>query len=164
VADYLVRNMPEGGAWAIAGRNRTKLDALAARMASEMPDVPPPGVVVADTTDRESLEDLARSTRVVITTVGPYLEYGAPLVAACADGLRAAGRAPAGGRRRRRHRPRVAGGPGPVHPGRHHPRRPVPRVRRAPRRGLRRGRHRLRGPRGRARVRGPHVPRAPGRG
>lgn len=85
VADYLVRNMPEGGAWAIAGRNRTKLDALAARMASEMPDVPPPGVVVADTTDRESLEDLARSTRVVITTVGPYLEYGEPLVAACAE-------------------------------------------------------------------------------
>src|SRR5699024_10626352 len=57
----------------------------AARMASEMPDVPPPGVVVADTTDRESLEDLARSTRVVITTVGPYLEYGEPLVAACAE-------------------------------------------------------------------------------
>src|SRR5699024_6473470 len=56
-----------------------------ARMASALPAVPPPGVVAADATDRESLEDLARSTRVVITPVGPYLEYGEPLVAACAE-------------------------------------------------------------------------------
>lgn len=84
VADYLVRNMPEGGAWAVAGRNRTKLDAVAARLATEMPDVPAPGVVVADTEDAESLADMAQSARVVITTVGPYLEYGEPLVAACA--------------------------------------------------------------------------------
>lgn len=85
VADYLLVNLPEGGAWAVAGRNRTKLDALVARLASEMPDVPAPGVVVADTDDHASLDEMARSTRVVITTVGPYLEYGEPLVAACAE-------------------------------------------------------------------------------
>ena len=76
VADYLLRNMPEGGAWAVAGRNRTKLDAVAARLAAEMPEVPAPGIVVADTEDAESLAEMARSTRVIITTVGPYLEYG----------------------------------------------------------------------------------------
>ena len=85
VADYLMRNMPEGGSWAVAGRNRTKLDALAARLAAEMPDVPAPGIVVADTEDRTSLDEMAGSARVVITTVGPYLEYGEPLVAACAE-------------------------------------------------------------------------------
>lgn len=84
VADYLLRNMPEGGSWAIAGRNRTKLDAVAARLAAEMPDVPAPGIVIADTGDQASLDEMAESARVVITTVGPYLEYGEPLVAACA--------------------------------------------------------------------------------
>lgn len=84
VADYLLRNVPEGGSWAVAGRSRTKLDALVARLATEMPDVPAPGVVVADTEDRASLDEMTRSARVVITTVGPYLEYGEPLVAACA--------------------------------------------------------------------------------
>ena len=85
VADYLLRNMPEGGAWAVAGRSRTKLDALVTRLAAEMPDVPAPGVVVADTEDARSLAEMALSARVVITTVGPYLEYGEPLVAACAE-------------------------------------------------------------------------------
>ena len=85
VADYLLRNMPEGGSWAVAGRNRTKLDAVAARLAAEMPEVPAPGIVVADTQDTASLAEMARSTRVLITTVGPYLEYGEPLVAACAE-------------------------------------------------------------------------------
>ncbi len=45
-------------------------------------DVP---LVHADSSDPGSLADLARSTRVVITTVGPYLEHGEPLVAACAE-------------------------------------------------------------------------------
>lgn len=85
VADYLMRNMPVGGSWAVAGRSRTKLDAIVARLATEMPDVPAPGVVVADTGDAGSLAEMARSARVVITTVGPYLEYGEPLVAACAE-------------------------------------------------------------------------------
>lgn len=85
VAEYLLRHMPEGGSWAVAGRNRTKLDAIVARLATEMPDVPAPGVVVADTDDARSLAEMARSARVIITTVGPYLEYGEPLVAACAE-------------------------------------------------------------------------------
>ncbi|AVZ38708.1 MULTISPECIES: trans-acting enoyl reductase family protein [unclassified Dietzia] len=85
VADYLMRNLPEGGAWAVAGRSRVKLDALVARLSAEMPDVPAPGIVVADTGDPESLADMAGSARVVLTTVGPYLEYGEPLVAACAE-------------------------------------------------------------------------------
>lgn len=85
VADYLMRNMPEGGSWAVAGRNRTKLDAVAARLAAEMPEVPAPGIVVADIEDAASLAEMVRTTRVLITTVGPYLEHGEPLVAACAE-------------------------------------------------------------------------------
>ncbi|KAA0916503.1 trans-acting enoyl reductase family protein [Dietzia sp. ANT_WB102] len=84
VAEYLMRNMPVGGSWAVAGRSRTKLDALVARLATDFPDVPAPGVVMADTSDPTSLTEMVRVARVVITTVGPYLEYGEPLVAACA--------------------------------------------------------------------------------
>lgn len=83
VADYLMRTMPEGGSWALAGRSREKLDAVAARLAEARPDAPAPGIVLADTENRASLEAMARQTRVVLTTVGPYLEYGEPLVAAC---------------------------------------------------------------------------------
>ena len=44
-------------------------------------DVP---VLVADVRDAESIRRVAESARVVITTVGPYINYGEPLVAACA--------------------------------------------------------------------------------
>ena len=37
-----------------------------------------------DVTDDVSLKDLAHRAGVVITTVGPYLHYGEPVVAACA--------------------------------------------------------------------------------
>jgi short subunit dehydrogenase-like uncharacterized protein len=36
-------------------------------------------------TDPDSLRDIATSARVVVTTVGPYINYGEPLVAACAE-------------------------------------------------------------------------------
>jgi short subunit dehydrogenase-like uncharacterized protein len=35
--------------------------------------------------DPATLRALARSTRIVVTTVGPYIRYGEPLVAACAE-------------------------------------------------------------------------------
>src|SRR5207342_1980154 len=41
-------------------------------------------LVVADSADGAAMADLAGSTRVVATTVGPYFRYGLPLVAACA--------------------------------------------------------------------------------
>src|SRR5207302_5191848 len=39
----------------------------------------------ADVNDPASLETVAGSTKVVITTVGPYINYGEPLVKACAE-------------------------------------------------------------------------------
>ncbi|MBB2934247.1 short subunit dehydrogenase-like uncharacterized protein [Amycolatopsis bartoniae] len=78
-AEYLARRMPEGGRWAIAGRNREKLEALRARLGL------PAQLLEADVTDRASLRKLAESAKVVISTVGPYLEHGEPLVAACAE-------------------------------------------------------------------------------
>jgi short subunit dehydrogenase-like uncharacterized protein len=83
-ADYLAAHMPEGKRWALVGRNRGKLDAVAARLAAANPAATAPGIVEADAGDRAAMREVAESTRVVVTTVGPYALYGEPLVAACA--------------------------------------------------------------------------------
>ncbi|MGE0067928.1 MAG: trans-acting enoyl reductase family protein [Solirubrobacterales bacterium] len=83
-ADYLAANAPTPLRWALVGRNRSKLEAVAARLAAARPAAPVPDLVVADATDAAALAEVAGSTRVVITTVGPYVLYGGPLVAACA--------------------------------------------------------------------------------
>lgn len=41
-------------------------------------------MLIADIGDPDAIRRLAESARVVITTVGPYIHYGEPLVAACA--------------------------------------------------------------------------------
>ncbi|MCC6623978.1 MAG: saccharopine dehydrogenase NADP-binding domain-containing protein [Deltaproteobacteria bacterium] len=74
VADYLSKT-PGAGRWAIAGRSRDKLAALGL-------GVP---IVVADAMDPIAMADVARRTRVVCTTVGPFSKYGSALVAACAE-------------------------------------------------------------------------------
>ncbi|MGV9566978.1 saccharopine dehydrogenase family protein [Streptomyces sp. NPDC003480] len=80
-ACYLAAHAPEGLRWALAGRSTGKLERLRERLAGSAE----PGVLRADVADPQSLRELARSARVVATTVGPYLEYGEELVAACAD-------------------------------------------------------------------------------
>ena len=83
-ADYLAANAPADAKWALVGRSRSKLEAVAARLAAASPQGPVPEIVEADAGDAEAMRKVAESTRVVITTVGPYILYGGPLVAACA--------------------------------------------------------------------------------
>jgi short subunit dehydrogenase-like uncharacterized protein len=83
-ADYLAAHGPTNLRWALAGRNRAKLEAVAARLAAARSPVPPPALLEADAADGPALARIAESTKVAITTVGPYALYGAPLVAACA--------------------------------------------------------------------------------
>jgi short subunit dehydrogenase-like uncharacterized protein len=83
-ADYLAKNAPAEMRWALGGRNRAKLDAVAARLAAEAPTSPKPDVLVADADDAAALREIAAAARVVITTVGPYALHGWSLVAACA--------------------------------------------------------------------------------
>lgn len=83
-ADYLAGAMPAEGRWALAGRDAPKLAAVRDRLGTQHPGREAPGVLHADVNDPASLRALAEQTRVVITTVGPYLEHGEPLVAACA--------------------------------------------------------------------------------
>jgi short subunit dehydrogenase-like uncharacterized protein len=84
-AEYLAAHAPNGCRWAIAGRSREKLLAVRERLAEINPLCGDLDLLVADVTDRESLRAVVMRTRVVVTTVGPYLRHGEPLVAVCAE-------------------------------------------------------------------------------
>jgi short subunit dehydrogenase-like uncharacterized protein len=82
VVEYLLQHLGEQTTlrWGMVGRSAEKLDALAAELG-----VPASvGRVVADAADVSGLNAVVASTRVMLTTVGPYQLYGEPLVAACA--------------------------------------------------------------------------------
>ncbi|MCS0637986.1 saccharopine dehydrogenase NADP-binding domain-containing protein [Streptomyces sp. LP05-1] len=84
-ARYLAEHAPASCRWALAGRDPAKLAAVRDRLAVDRPrwaDLP---LLRADAADPDSLRELARSARVVATTVGPYVWYGEGLVAACAE-------------------------------------------------------------------------------
>ncbi len=84
-AEYLAAHAPDGCRWALAGRNRDKLLRLRERLAETDPSCADLPLVHADADDPASLRAVAESTRVVATTVGPYIRHGEPLVAACAE-------------------------------------------------------------------------------
>ncbi|ACU73625.1 Saccharopine dehydrogenase (NAD(+), L-glutamate- forming) [Catenulispora acidiphila DSM 44928] len=85
VADYLAEHAPEAVRWALAGRSAAKLQAVRDRLAARRPELKDLPLVIADAGDPVSLRELAGQTRVVISTVGPYLHHGEALVAACAE-------------------------------------------------------------------------------
>jgi short subunit dehydrogenase-like uncharacterized protein len=78
---YLVRRHAAIGAlrWAIAGRSASKLDDVARRTGADVPRI------VADAADRDALAAMAASSRVVVSTVGPYALHGSELVGAVVD-------------------------------------------------------------------------------
>jgi short subunit dehydrogenase-like uncharacterized protein len=78
-AEYLAKHAPADLRWALAGRNLTKLEAVRSKLGIEI------DLLQADVGNAKSLTVMAGSARVVITTVGPYIRYGEPMVAACAE-------------------------------------------------------------------------------
>lgn len=83
-ADYLARQLPEGTRWALAGRNQSKLNAVRERLqqagATALPEL-----IEADIADPASLTAMAAASKVVLTTVGPYVFYGEAVLRACAE-------------------------------------------------------------------------------
>ncbi len=80
-AEYLAEHAPPDTRWALAGRNRQKLEAVRERLGPTAGELQ---LLEGDVTDENSMRAIAESAKVVITTVGPYVRYGEPLVAACA--------------------------------------------------------------------------------
>jgi short subunit dehydrogenase-like uncharacterized protein len=67
----------KGVHWAIAGRSQSKLEAVLRETKVRVP------IIVADAQDSAALKELAASTRVVLSSAGPFGLYGSALVAAC---------------------------------------------------------------------------------
>ncbi|ORX99326.1 saccharopine dehydrogenase [Basidiobolus meristosporus CBS 931.73] len=83
-AHYLASNAPKSLKWALGGRSENKLGQIRSevlQLDSSWEDTL--GVVTADSSSLESLEQLAGQTKVVISTVGPFARHGSLLVEAC---------------------------------------------------------------------------------
>ncbi len=83
VCEYLNNKYGVNGdvVWAMAGRSEEKLQAVRDEMGIPK-EVP---FVVADASDYASIEAMAKRTKVILTTVGPYQLYGSDVVKACAE-------------------------------------------------------------------------------
>lgn len=71
--------------WAIAGRRKSALEDIRNELLvhdKELINLP---VVIADSSDFSSLTTMCASTKVIITTAGPFAVYGNQLVKACAE-------------------------------------------------------------------------------
>jgi len=84
VAEYFAQHAPKGVRWAIAGRNREKLEGVKRDLVAINPELANLPILIADGHDEASLEALVPKTRVICTTVGPFGKHGQKLVAACA--------------------------------------------------------------------------------
>ena len=85
-AEYLAeKSKREPVKWAIAGRNRAKLEEVRRALEAINPECTKVKILEASIDDPASLAAVAKSTRVVLTTVGPYAKYGEPMVKACVD-------------------------------------------------------------------------------
>ncbi|MCX5193390.1 saccharopine dehydrogenase NADP-binding domain-containing protein [Streptomyces sp. NBC_00249] len=84
-AEYLAVHAPAGCRWALAGRDLGRLERLRERLAALNPACAGLPLLRAEATDARAVRELAAATRVLATTVGPYVWYGAELVAACAE-------------------------------------------------------------------------------
>mmetsp|Transcript_1636 Transcript_1636/g.2577 ORF Transcript_1636/g.2577 Transcript_1636/m.2577 type:complete len:435 (+) Transcript_1636:102-1406(+) len=87
-AEYLLQTYGVNGElrWAIAGRSEAKLNKVKKSLSklfgeeANAADLP---IVVADSANEGSLRAMCARTQVVISTVGPFVNYGTPLVSAC---------------------------------------------------------------------------------
>ncbi|MDE0775942.1 MAG: saccharopine dehydrogenase NADP-binding domain-containing protein [Nocardioides sp.] len=83
-AEYLAEHGPAGLRWALAGRSLDKLEKVRARLDTIKPGSMDLELIVVDAADEAALASTVARTKVVATTVGPYLQLGGPLVGACA--------------------------------------------------------------------------------
>jgi short subunit dehydrogenase-like uncharacterized protein len=81
IAAHLIGTAPEEVRLGLAGRSRSKLDALVAQIG---PAAERAELIQIDVRDWADLQALVARTRVIATTVGPYIRDGMPLVRACA--------------------------------------------------------------------------------
>lgn len=81
-AKYLAEHAPAGTQIALGGRSAAKLEGTRKHLPAAAADWP---LIVADADSPASLDAMVARTRVIATTVGPYLKYGEALIGAAAS-------------------------------------------------------------------------------
>jgi short subunit dehydrogenase-like uncharacterized protein len=81
VAAHLASHAPQQVRVALAGRSRTRLEEVRRGLGARAADWP---LLVVDATDPDAVDAMAADSRVVATTVGPYVRNGLTVVDACA--------------------------------------------------------------------------------
>ncbi|XP_069463931.1 saccharopine dehydrogenase-like oxidoreductase [Ambystoma mexicanum] len=74
--------------WAVAGRNRQRLESVLQRAADNLGQpklVSDVGVIICDVGDPASLAEMCKQTSLVLDCVGPYRFFGEPVVKACVE-------------------------------------------------------------------------------
>lgn len=84
VAEYLVKKRP-ALRWALAGRSLGKLERVRDELSALEPSAKELPLLTGDSLDGAAMDGLARRTRVVCTTAGPYALHGSALLGACAE-------------------------------------------------------------------------------
>jgi short subunit dehydrogenase-like uncharacterized protein len=82
LARYLAAHAPAGVRIGLAGRSEARLAGVRSELGSAAVDWT---LATADSGDKASLTALARRSRAIATTVGPYRQHGVPLVEACIE-------------------------------------------------------------------------------
>ncbi len=78
---YFAQHAPHGRIrWAIAGRNRAKLEAVKAQLGVSAETV---DVLVAESHDQAAVDAMVAQTRVILSTAGPFALYSNAIVDAC---------------------------------------------------------------------------------
>jgi len=76
----------ENVTWAVAGRNENKLKVILENVEkSTGKSIQDVGIIIANVEDLESLNAMAKVSRVVLNCVGPYRFYGEAVVKACVE-------------------------------------------------------------------------------
>ena len=83
VAEHLYQQYGVDGSlrWAIGGRNKRELQTTRTSLGTGATEL---SILVGDARDRQFLGSMVNSTKVVLSTVGPYALYGKELIEACA--------------------------------------------------------------------------------
>lgn len=74
--------------WAIAGRDKEKLEKLQSELSKTQDNEETNkkvDIIIANSDDDSSLDEMTKQTQVIISTVGPYLKYGEPLIKSCVN-------------------------------------------------------------------------------
>lgn len=83
VAEWISTHLPEDLKWAIAGRNAKKLQGVIDELSKLNANRKLPEVETCELKP-DQVDTLAKKTKLLITTVGPFMHYGEPVLAACA--------------------------------------------------------------------------------